>query len=238
VRASAHGVLVVHGFTGSPHSMRPLAEAFAAAGYSVEMPLLPGHGTSVEDMIPQRFDDFTAAAEACYQELAARTEKVIVAGLSMGGTLTCWLAWRHPEIAGIVLVNPLVAPPADSFRQILTGTLDAGLDRMPGIGSDIAKEGVAELAYEATPIEPLLSLFDGVADLREHLGEITCPALLLQSRTDHVVPSDSGDLFVEATGGAVERIWLENSYHVATLDNDADEIVKRAVAFAGDIFDS
>ena len=218
--------------------MRPLAEAFANAGFSVEMPLLPGHGTAVEDMIPLRFEDFSGATEAAYLELSNRSDKTIVAGLSMGGTLTCWLASRHPEIAGIVLVNPLVAPAADSFRDILTGSIAAGLDRIPGIGSDIAKEGVTELAYESTPLEPMISLFDAVAELAGHLNEIRCPALLLQSREDHVVPAESGDLFVEATGGPVERIWLDHSYHVATLDNDSEEIEKRSLGFAHEIFES
>src|SRR5262249_13233346 len=102
------GVLVVHGFTGSPQSMRPLAEAFAAAGFTVELPLLPGHGTSVDDMIPTSWADWSGAAEVAYQELASRCRRVIVAGLSMGGTLTVWLAAHHPEIAGIVCVNPAI----------------------------------------------------------------------------------------------------------------------------------
>jgi carboxylesterase len=228
-----YGVLVVHGFTGSPQSMRPLAEAFAAAGYTVELPLLPGHGTSIEDMIPLRFADFMAAAEAAYVDLASRCEKTLVAGLSMGGTITCRIAADHLEVAGIVLVNPLVAPAADSFLDILTGTAAAGLDRMTAIGSDIAKEGVTELAYEATPVEALISLFNSLGDLEGRLGDITCPALLLQSRNDHVVPPvESGDLLVAKSGGPVERVWLENSFHVATLDNDKDEIEKRSVEFA------
>src|SRR3954462_7743212 len=103
-----HGVLVVHGFTGNPQSMRPLAEAFAAAGYTVSLPLLPGHGTKVEDMIPTRWRDWSVAAEDAYRELAGRSRSVVVAGLSMGGTLAVWLATRHPEITGLVLVNPLI----------------------------------------------------------------------------------------------------------------------------------
>jgi carboxylesterase len=232
-----YGVLVVHGFTGSPQSMRPLAEAFSAAGYTVEMPLLPGHGTSVEDLIPLRFADFMEAAEAAYRDLAARCEKTVVAGLSMGGTITSRLAAEHSEIAGIVLVNPLLAPAADSFIDILTGTAAAGIDRMTAIGSDISKEGVTELAYDATPVEALISLFEGVSELEGSLGDIKCPALLLQSRNDHVVPPvESGDLLAAESGGPVERIWLENSFHVATLDNDKDEIEKRSVEFAHQVF--
>src|SRR5216117_3223058 len=99
-----NGVLVVHGFTGNCQSMRPLAQAFAAAGFTVELPLLPGHGTTVEDMLETRWEDWSSAAETAYNQLASRCRKVVVAGLSMGGTITTWLAARHPEIPGIVCI--------------------------------------------------------------------------------------------------------------------------------------
>src|SRR5436190_3273338 len=104
------GALCLHGFTGNPTSMRGVAEAFAAAGFSVELPRLPGHGTSVEDMKPTRWADWSGEAEAAYQRLAARTERVVVAGLSMGGSLTLWTALQHPEVAGIVCINPATLP--------------------------------------------------------------------------------------------------------------------------------
>jgi carboxylesterase len=228
----AHGVLVLHGFTGSPQSMRPLAEAFADAGFSVELPLLPGHGTGVEDLIPMRWPDWMGAAEAAYLDLAARCDRTVVAGLSMGGTLACSLASVHPEIAGAVVVNPLIQPPAESFREILTGALGAGVVSAPAIGSDIAKPGGNELAYDATPIEAALSLFDACGELAGRLGEIRCPLLIMQSRHDHVVPADSGEALAAGAAGPVERVWLEQSYHVATLDFDQPEIEERAVAFA------
>src|SRR3954462_15681659 len=114
-----HGALVLHGFTGNPNSMRGVAHALAAAGFAVELPLLPGHGTSVDDMLETRWDDWSGAAEAAFCELQARSRNVLVAGLSMGGTITSWLAARHPEIAGIVLVNPAVEPPAESFMEAI-----------------------------------------------------------------------------------------------------------------------
>lgn len=228
----SNGVLVLHGFTGNPHSMRPLAEAFADAGLSVDLPLLPGHGTAVEDMIPTRWKDYAEAAERAYVALAAHGDRTVVAGLSMGGTLALWLASRHPETTALILVNPLVEPPAASFVDVMKGSLEAGVDRFPGIGSDIAKEGVPEGAYPETPIEALLSLFEAVTDLVPRLGAIDCPLLLLSSRQDHVVPPGSGDLLAESFGGPVERVFLENSYHCATLDNDAPEIEERAAAFA------
>lgn len=98
-RGGAHGALVLHGFTGSPQSMRGLARAFAAAGYAVELPLLPGHGTSVDDMATTTFADWSGAVERAYADLAARCDRVVVSGLSMGALLAAWLAPRHPEIA-------------------------------------------------------------------------------------------------------------------------------------------
>ncbi len=227
-----HGVLVVHGFTGCPHSMRGLAEAFAAAGFAVELPLLPGHGTSVNDMLETSWADWSAAAEAAYEELASRCERVVVAGLSMGGTLTCWLATRHPEIAGIVCVNAAAERPDEHFKEIVQGMLDQGLVVMPGIGSDIADPDVRELAYEDTPLAPLLSLFAAFDELVPALGSISCPALIMTSPQDHVVPPTSSDLLAASVGGPVERVTLERSYHVATLDFDRALVEERAVAFA------
>lgn len=95
---NGHGVLVCHGFTGNPQSMRGLATAFAAAGFTVELPLWPGHGTSIDDMLETSWDDWSVAAETAFAELSSRCTSVVVAGLSMGGTLAAWLAtscgWR------------------------------------------------------------------------------------------------------------------------------------------------
>lgn len=225
------GVLVLHGFTGNPSSMRPLAEAFADAGFAVELPLLPGHGTQVGDLVSLRFADFAAAAEQCYLALAARCDQTAIAGLSMGGTLACWLAERYREVAGLVLVNPLVQPPADSALALLGEALEKGATLMPAIGSDIARPGRDEGAYPQTPIAALVSVFEATAAVAERLAEIACPVLLFSSRTDHVVPPESGDLLARQVAGPVERVRLERSYHVATLDYDADEIEQRAVAF-------
>lgn len=225
------GVLVLHGFTGNPSSMRGVAEKLADAGLTVELPLLPGHGTVVEDLVPMRWADWSAAAEEAYLGLAARSERVAVVGLSMGGTLTCWLAERHPEICGIVLVNPLVEPPDDDFRDAVRQLHDSGTEVAPGIGSDIARPDVVELTYDGTPLAAALSLFDGAEEVALGLSEIRCPVLLFSSREDHVVPSPNSDLVEASVGGPCERVWLERSYHVATLDYDRDELEARTVSF-------
>jgi carboxylesterase len=226
-----HGVLVLHGFTGNPQSMRGLAEAFAGAGFAVELPLLPGHGTSVDDMIPTRWSNWSAAAEATYQDLAARVDRVVVAGLSMGGSLTAWLASRHPEIAGIVCVNPAITLP-DGMAEALQEMVDGGVDRIPAIGGDVADPEQREKAYDATPLEALLSLAAAAADFGDDLGRITCPVLIMNSPQDHVVEPVNSDILAEGVSGPVERVTLERSFHVATIDYDKDLINERAVAFA------
>ena len=226
------GALCLHGFTGNPTSMRGVAEAFAAADFSVELPRLSGHGTTVEDMMTTSWADWTADVEAAYQRLAARTDKVVVAGLSMGGSLTLWTALQHPEVAGIVCINPATKPQAAEVMEMLRGMVDEGTDVMPGIGADIADPAATESAYAQTPLRQLISLVeDGLAPLSKRYGEITCPLLLLTSPQDHVVEPSNGDFLAETFGGPVERISLDRSYHVATLDYDKDVILEAAVAF-------
>jgi carboxylesterase len=186
-------------------------------------------------MVPTRWSDWSSVAEATYLELAGRCGRVFVAGLSMGGSLAIWLAERHSDIAGIILVNPLVDPPASSFRDMLHGMIEEGAVSVPAIGSDIAMQGVTESSYDASPLEPMLSMFEGVDEIAARLGDLRCPVLLLSSRTDHVVPPESGDLLAARACGPVERVWLERSFHVATLDYDAQEIEARAVAFVNKV---
>lgn len=227
----ARGALVLHGFTGNPQSMRGLALALADAGLTVELPLLPGHGTDVADMVPTRWRDWSAAAEVAYVELASRCDSVVLVGLSMGGSLSVWLAERHPEVTALVLVNPLITPPDADTLAFLDAMVEGGDELAPGIGSDIAQEGVVESAYAELPLRAAQSLFAGVSEVEAGLASVTCPVLLFSSSNDHVVPPLSGDRLVERVSGPVERIVLDRSFHVATLDYDRDEIEVRTVEF-------
>jgi carboxylesterase len=230
-----HGALVLHGFTGNPHSLKGIARRFADDGWAVECPLLPGHGTTVADMQPTRWSDWSATVEAAYTRLSDRVPgRVVVAGLSMGATLALWLADRHPEIAGLVCINPWASPPGP-LRDMLQAAVDQGLDVMPGIGSDIADPGTRETSYTETPLRPLLSLFDAAEELQPVLPSIGCPILLFTSRHDHVIPTVNSDHLADTVGGPVERVWLERSYHVATLDYDKDEIEARALEFGAKV---
>ena len=227
-----HGALVLHGFTGNPSSMRGVAEALASAGFAVELPLLLGHGTSVEDMITTDFTDWSATVEEAYLDLAGRTDSLVVVGLSMGATLAAWVTARNPATAGLVAINGMFEPPAPSFLELLRTSLTQGVDRFAAIGSDIALPGVSEGAYDAAPIEPLISLMEATTELHDRLATIRCPVLILTSSQDHVVPPSSSDVLAAGVAGPVERVVLERSYHVATLDFDRDLVEKRTVEFA------
>lgn len=226
------GVLVLHGFTGNPTSVQGLADAFAAAGFEVELPLLPGHGTVIDDMIPTRWADWVATAAASHAALAARVDRVLIAALSMGGGLACRLTVDNPSVAGLVLVNPMVEPPGEALFDILRQSLEQGIEITPGIGSDIAMPGSTELAYSGAPLAPALSMYEGLRELAPRLGEIRCPVLLFTSPQDHVVPPSNSDFLAAAVSGPVERVTCERSYHVATMDWDKDDIEERAVDFA------
>jgi carboxylesterase len=233
---SRHGVLVLHGFTGNPQSMRPLAEALANAGYTVELPRLPGHGTSVEDMMTTGWSDWSGAADAAYEELASRCDRVAVVGLSMGGGLTAHVAEGHPDVAGLVFINALVKPPVQELRSGLNDLLAAGVETMESIGSDIKKEGNKEASYDATPLACAKSLFDGIDTVWSRLGEISAPTLILSSREDHVVSSDNSEDLARTVTGPVEHVWLDDSYHVATLDNDAPLVEAHTLRFLDSVF--
>jgi len=227
-----NGALVLHGFTGNPNSMKGVAHALAAAGFAVELPLLPGHGTSVADMLDTGWSDWLGAAEDALGKLQARVPgKVVVVGLSMGGALTCWLGSDHPELAGIVPINAVVTEP-EGMSEGVKAMLDTGMEVMDGIGSDIADPDVKELAYPETPLRPLLTLMDAAADFQSRLGKITCPVLIITSRQDHVVPPENSDVLAESVSGPVERMWLDRSYHVATQDFDKADIEAAVVSFA------
>jgi carboxylesterase len=231
----AGGVLALHGFTGNPSSLGRVVDAAVAAGLHVEVPRLPGHGTSVEDMLATRWEDWSAAAVEALRRLLERTDRAVVMGQSMGGTLALWTALHDDTraVRGLVLVNPLTVPQPDDVRQMIGELLAEGTTVAPGIGSDIADPAVVETAYPGTPLAPLISLLDeGLVPLADRYGELSVPMLLFTSRQDHVVDPAQSEYLARAYGGGVDHRWLERSYHVATIDYDRDEIAAATVEFA------
>ncbi len=225
------GVLVLHGFTGSTATLRSLGERLAGAGFSVELPCLPGHGSNVEDLMATTWTDWSNAALAAYDELAKRCEHVALVGLSMGGALSVLVAESHPEVVACVLVNPVVKPPPHEIIDGLNQLLAAGVETIESIGSDVKKEGVDTLSNDATPLACAKTLFEGLIGVQANLAHITMPVLLFSSREDHAVTSDNGDELEAMAVGPLERVWLDDSYHVATMDNDQEFLEHTTLSF-------
>jgi carboxylesterase len=225
------GVVLSHGFTGTPASMRPWADYLAAAGFTVRLPLLPGHGTSWQDTNKTRWPQWYAAVEQAYDEVAARCDTVFAAGLSMGGTLVTRLAEvKGGRIAGLILVNPAYA--TDRKDAKLAPYISWAVRSRPSIGGDVKKPGVVEPAYDRTPVVAFASLLQLWKVTVADLGKVSAPIRMYRSVDDHVVdPSSARALKAGATATSVEEILLHESYHVATLDNDAPAIFAGSVEF-------
>ena len=232
VAGSPVGVLVVHGFTGTPASVRGIAEAMALAGYDVELPRLPGHGTTVTDMLATEWSSWSGEVALAVERLTSRGSDVVAVGQSMGATLVLRAALDHPAISALVCINPLTRVRDTETMAMLDDLLDDGLVVAPGEGSDIADPDSSDIAYAGTPIAPLRSLLlHGVAPIADRYGEISVPLRLFTSRNDHVVDPGDSEHLAAVYGGPVEHTWLDRSYHVATRDYDRDLIVAESLAF-------
>jgi carboxylesterase len=225
------GIVLSHGFTGSPSSVRPWAEHLAAAGLTVRLPLLPGHGESWRETNQTRWPDWYDAIEQAFDDVSERCDVVFAGGLSMGGCLATRLAEQHPNrVAGLVLVNP-----AFGLRRLdvkAVPYISWALRSRAAFGNDIKKPGVIEGEPDRTPMVALASMLRLWRVTVQDLGRVRAPVLMLRSRVDHVLDSLSGELlFAGARNTTVREVMLENSYHVATLDYDAELIFERSLEF-------
>ncbi len=225
------GVLLVHGFTGSPASMAPWGRYLADQGLGVSVPRLPGHGTSWQELNRTRWADWYGEAERSFEKLRANHDQVVVGGLSMGGGLALQLAAdRGREVAGIVVVNPALRTRRKDVLAL--PLLKHLLPSMPGIANDIKKPGVEESGYTRTPLRAAHSMMRGWATLRTDLPRVTQPLLVFRSIEDHVVdPSSAQTIRGTVSSRDLTERMLENSYHVATLDNDAPTVFEESAQF-------
>lgn len=231
------GVVVVHGFTGNPNSTRPVAEALAAEGYTVELVRLPGHGTSWRDMAKTRYPDWKLEVERVVAEVGERCDKVVLVGLSMGGTICLDVAsgWPH-AVDGVATVNAQILSREGLLAQ-LAGILQYVLPIVPPsmadmVENDIAKPGQDEKAYPLVPTKAGHSFITSLPRIRQQLAKLTCPVLVMYSPEDHTVPAENSRAIEGLVGtDDVTEVVLERSYHVATLDWDAELIQTSVLEF-------
>ncbi|MGH3509532.1 MAG: alpha/beta hydrolase [Nocardioidaceae bacterium] len=224
------GVLLSHGFTGSPASMVPWGRFLAEKGYAVAVPRLPGHGTTWQEMNRTTWADWYGELDRAFDKLLANNDSVVVGGLSMGGALALELAAdRGREVAGIVLVNPAVNTTRKDVLAL--PVLKHVVRSFPGIANDI-KKGGEEYGYTRTPLKAAHSMMTAWRSVRSDLPKVTQPLLLFRSAEDHTVDPSSAKIILGSVSSrdVTERL-LDNSYHVATLDNDAPAIFAESAEF-------
>ena len=228
------GVLLCHGFTGSPQTLRPWADYLAQQGFTVSLPLLPGHGTTWQDLARTGWADWYAEVDRAFGTLAGRCEQTFVFGLSMGGCLALRLAEVHGDaVRGLVVVNPSLAP--DTRLFVVAPVLKYVLRSLPGIASDIKKPGAQEIGYDRVPVRAAATLPGLWRATTRQLGDVNQPVLVYRSAVDHVVGPAS--MRVLLAGLPKEQVTVRecaDSYHVATLDNDAEAIFEGSVKFIHD----
>jgi carboxylesterase len=224
-------VLLVHGFTGSPASMKPWGRHLAEQGYAVEVPVLPGHGTRWQDLNQVAWTDWYAEAEAAFDRLRETCDAVVVGALSMGGSVVLRLAEeRGDQVAGIVLVNPFLS--TDRKELVALPVLKHLVPGLKGVVNDIKKPGQDEVGYPKLPLKGLAQVLAMWKVVVPDLGRVTQPLLYFRSTVDHVIdPSSSPTVLDHVSSTDVEERMLENSYHVATLDHDAPRIFEESAAF-------
>lgn len=226
------GVLLCHGFTGSPQSVRQWAEFLAGAGLTVSLPRLPGHGTTWQEMNKTRSEDWYAELARAFELLRGKTDEIFLMGLSMGACLALRIAELHPAaVRGLVLVNPSLA--ADTKLFLLAPVMKLVVPSLKGIASDIKSADSREVGYDRVPVKAAASLPRLWKATQAGLDQLTQPVLVYRSTEDHVVGPASLRILKAAI--PPDRLTVRdcaNSFHVATLDNDAEAIFAGSLEFA------
>ena len=227
------GCLLLHGFTGAPPEMRLLGEYLVGRGLRVAGPLLPGHGTTPEDLNHVRWQDWIAAAEAAWAELATECRTVFVGGLSMGALVAAHLALHHDEIPGVLLYAPALRvanrllPLSIALRYVMR--------QFPtGAGTDLTDpEAPAKLwHYPTFPVAGAAELWRLQRVVRRELGEIRTPALVFYSTQDGTIhPTSAPEVYARLGSPDKGIVRLEHSGHCMTVDAERDAIFERSYDF-------
>jgi carboxylesterase len=233
------GIALFHGFTSTPYEVSFLGAQLARAGYRVDAPLLPGHGTSIADLDRTTWQDWTAAAEATFEGLAAHCARVAVVGQALGGLLALELASRRPDVAAVAsLAAPLWLEGMNgTVARFLTSPRGAWLaGRIPQLpklgGSDVrdARARAENPCYRSIPVRALgeLLAFMRVAD--EALPQITQPTLVLHATHDHTAPVACAHRIASRARARRLRI-LPRSYHLIAIDVERDLVADEVIQF-------
>ena len=220
---------MIHGFSGSPASLRPLGEWFAEQGVSVMGARLPGHGTTVEDFRGRRWPEWAAAAEEGLDELRRSTDRIVVFAQSFGAALAVHLAaTREADVDGLALTSPYLF----DGRLFFLPVARLFVKEKKGVGDDIHKEHLTETAYDRIPADAIATMSGFMKIARRELPNVRAPALVFRPGEDHTIPRGNPERVFERLGSSrKELVDCPNSYHVISLDHDAPMVRERVLAF-------
>ncbi len=234
-------MLCLHGFTGTPFEVRPLAEGLAHQGFTVSAPLLPGHGTTVQALAATRWHDWLAGAEAALDKLLFEVGggPVGIAGFSMGGLLALRLARMRPENVGALalMAVPLRLRQAEAWAIEAISRLPAVLRRGPlanlpkRAGFDVTDEDMQKHnpGLPALPLAGLASMMELAAVIRRDLPFLRVPTLVAHGDKDRTVPmEDSLEICGTIGSDLVERLWLPESGHLLAIDIERATLIESA----------
>jgi carboxylesterase len=227
------GVLMVHGLSGSPASMRPIGEWLTSEGCAVEGIRLPGHGTNLDDLRASRWTEWVDAATNGLETLAARARTIVVFGQSMGAAVAVVLVAARPhEVDGLALANPYVFDARHAFAPIVRWYPRD----LRGVANDIAKPGQDENADDRIPVPTALEMAALTKLARSELPAVRQPVVVFRSGADHVIPRANASKVLDRIGSErKELVACPRSYHVVTLDHDAPLVRERILAFAREL---
>jgi carboxylesterase len=223
LRGGERGLLLIHGFAGTPPEMRGLGEHLANRGFDVLGPLLAGHGLTPEDMARTRWRDWVRSAEESLERLKADCEEIFIGGQSLGGSLALHLAAHHPEVKGVVTMGAMGSPAffSDWRLRVIRPLKYLKRWHVPEADCDLADpQALLSLhSYTRRPTVCLESLMSFLRTLEKELGHVRCPALIMHGRRDRTVPTANAGFILDRLGSADKQlVWFERSGHTITVD--------------------
>lgn len=228
------GVLLLHGFSGTPREMSRIGTYLKDYGYTIYAPLLPGHGTTLDAINKQHWHDWTAASMSAFDRLAHTCEHVFIGGFSMGSLLTLWLAIQHVPSNGIILYSPALK--IADWRIALTPILRTFIKRIASSKeSDLRDLRAEDLlgGYSHYPVPAAAELYKLRRRINRTLHRITTPACVIYAVHDHSIHPRSGPLTVQRLSRyvPVETMVLHDSGHAIVVDQEWEIVAKQTLTF-------
>jgi carboxylesterase len=229
------GVLLSHGYTATTAEVRLLAQALHQQGYTVAGPLLPGHGTTPDDMNRYHWHDWVAAMDNSYRTLTQHCDTIFVGGESMGGLLALYVASEHPEIAGVLTYAPALKVP----RRPLVLSYMARPFKKHVVKGDVDRLNPNWQGYPVNPLPALHQLHGLQRALRPRLPQIEQPLLVVQGRRDTAIDLRAVEKLIDQVSSPLKEFhWMEDSGHVVILDKELAQVSDITLQFLARVLDN